>query len=113
MGFAVGWDHEHGRFRGYGVPAFCDAKDCDVEIDRGLGWICEGHACGCYDEDDLSVTTFVCEWHTCEDVDWSAVREHPDWLNHVLTSSSWQRWRAEQPALVEQYRRILSEGVAQ
>lgn len=29
-----------GREVGYGIAATCDAKDCDVLIDRGLGYIC-------------------------------------------------------------------------
>lgn len=107
MGWAVGWDGDHGRYRGYGVPAYCDAKGCQVEVDRGLGYVCEGDACGCYDEDDLSVTTFVCGEHACADVDWSDVPEHPDWINHLLTDESWHLWRTEHPEQVKAYRQQL------
>ena len=108
MGWAVGWDFDHGRHRGYGVPAYCDAKGCSVEIDRGLGYVCE--CWRCYDEeDDLSVTTFVCGEHTCADVDWADVPEHPTWLEHVLTDDSWEQWRTENPARVLAYREALSE----
>lgn len=106
MGWAVGWDYEHRRWRGYGVPAYCDAKDCIVEIDRGLGWVCECDAC--YDPDAvLSVTTFVCGDHTCADVDWADVPEHPDWIAHVTRCPSWEQWRTEYP---ERFAGLAAQG---
>lgn len=112
MGWAVGWDDDHNRHRGYGVPAYCDAwaTGCRAEIDRGFGWLCEGSACdrdygedgeesaGCLDRDDLEITTFVCGEHTCADVDESNLPpEHPDWVKHVTTDPSWAKWREENP----------------
>lgn len=110
MGWAVGDDREHNRFRGYGVPAFCDAKGCGEEIDRGLGYTCEGTTCdrpgedgedgvGCWDLDPLKKPTlFVCGKHTCADVDETDLpAEHPEWVAHLLTDDSWQKWRDENP----------------
>jgi len=41
-----------GRPSGYLVQATCDRRDCNVEIDRGLGWKCgqaeDGRGCGLY-----------------------------------------------------------------
>lgn len=111
MGWAVGYDREHGRWRGYGVPAYCDAKGCSAEIDRGFGYTCEGLACqranedgelvGCIDIDELEKNLFVCGEHTCADVDEDDLPpEHPDWAAHLLTDQSWQQWRDENPEKV-------------
>ena len=114
MNWAVGWDSEHRRHRGYGVPAYCDAwaAGCRVEIDRGFGYVCEGTTCdregedgedglGCWDLDDLEKNLFLCDEHTCADVDEDNLPpEHPDWVQHLLTDESWQQWRAENPERV-------------
>lgn len=95
MSWAVGWDFDHRRWLGYGVPAYCDAG-CGVEIDRGLGWRCE---CGAHPSDPLErPTLFVCSDHECTDVDENALPpEHPDWVDHLLTDGSWAQWRSENP----------------
>ena len=115
MGWAVGYDQDHDRFRGYGVPAYCDATGCGAEIDRGVGYACQGHECDiagdgtlradrewpCSDLDAVDVTIFVCGNHTCRDVDEANLPpEHPDWVRHLLTDSSWQQWRDEHPEKV-------------
>lgn len=105
MSWAVGWDVEHQRWRGYGVPAFCDATGCGVEIDRGLA-----HVCGCPfgEEDRLGHTIFLCGQHDCSDVDEDNLPpEHPDWLQHVLTDESWSQWRSENPDKVAAYTTAL------
>lgn len=95
MGWSVGWDSDHGRWRGYGVPAYCDAKGCDVEIDRGLGCICE---CDEHADDPVACTVFVCGEHTCADVDLADLTpEHPTWIAHVSTDDSWSQWREDYP----------------
>jgi len=73
MGWQIGY--HNGRDIGYGVPAECDHPGCQVQIDRGLGYVCGSkpyggeHGCG----------LFFCElhlqfgsWHsiTGEPVDW-------------------------------------------
>lgn len=99
MGWAVGWDSDHGRWRGYGVPAYCDAKGCRVEIDRGFSYVCEHIEDEDFDE--LEHPIFVCSEHTCADVDEADLpSEHPEWVEHVLTDDSWQRWRDEHPERV-------------
>src|SRR4051812_14066551 len=95
MGWAVGWDTEHNRWRGYGVPAYCDAKGCMVEIDRGLGYVCACETCSS-DDDQLDLATFVCGLHTCADVDGERP-EHPDWIAHVTSDESWSQWREDNP----------------
>lgn len=110
MSWAVGYDNDHGRWRGYGVPAYCDAyaAGCREEIDRGLGYVCDDHKWRLDDDefedyDDLSHTIFVCGKHTCADVDEDNLPpEHPDWVAHLLTDESWAQWRAENPGAVGQ-----------
>lgn len=109
MSWAVGWDFDHRRFRGYGVPAYCDAKDCREEIDRGLGFVCECDAEideeACWAIDAVTKTLFVCGEHTCADVDEDDLApEHPRWIRHLLTDSTWAKWREENPAEVEALR---------
>lgn len=104
MGWAVGYDDDHDRWRGYGVPAHCDATGCQVEIDRGLGWVCSAHL-GDEDFDDLEHPIFVCAEHSCADVDEAAIWqvEHPHWVAHILADTSWQQWRDENAARVAQF----------
>lgn len=108
MGWAVGFDYNLGRFRGYGVPAYCDAKGCRVEIDRGLGWVAipppENTDDGIEDEefDDLADGAyFTCAEHRHADVDATDLPpEHPDWIAHILADESWAKWRDENPQRV-------------
>jgi hypothetical protein len=112
MGWAVGWCSDNRRFRGYGVPAYCDAKGCRNEIDRGLGFVCDcdrivgddGYEEACWAVDALDKIVFVCSEHTCADVDPPDLPpEHPEWVAHVLNDESWSEWRMSNPRLVEQY----------
>lgn len=36
-------------------------------------------------------------------------KEHPDWLNHVLTDDSWDEWRNKNPEMTRKYQELLSE----
>lgn len=106
MGWAVGYDRDHDRWRGYGVPAYCDAKGCRTEIDRGFGYLCDCYDAGCVDVDELEKSIFVCGEHTCRDVDESDLpAEHPAWVRHLLTDASWAKWRDENPERVAAARR--------
>lgn len=103
MSWAVGWDRELNRHRGYGVPAYCDAKGCRVEIDRGLGFVAERYDIPDDEEwDDLDDGAYF----TCGDHEWGDIDdcdlppEHPDWIKHLLTDSSWAKWREENPERV-------------
>ena len=103
MGWAVGWDSTHGRWKGYGVPAYCDADGCMSEIDRGMGWGCECEECSGGFPD-----VFLCGKHAHEDViDAAATPEHPEWIEHLLTDESWAEWRKENPRRVTELTRIL------
>lgn len=104
MGWSVGWDYEHRRWKGYGVPAFCDVKDCGKTIDRGLGYA-QGE-----DKEDYLPDIFTCSDHDRDDVDEDNLpKEHPEWLEHILTDDSWEKWRSEEPAFVELYTQQLKE----
>ena len=109
MGWAVGWDRDLGRWRGYGVPAYCDAEGCRTEIDRGLSWVAipppeNPDEDGLEDEDfdDLADGAFfTCSAHRYTDVNPAALPpEHPEWVAHVLTDESWAKWRDENPEQV-------------
>ncbi len=115
MGWSIGYDSNWDRDIGYGVPAYCDHPGCDKEINRGLSYVCGGepyggeYGCGlffCADHQLLAVNEeqrygFICE-RCDEDKDpFEPKPEHPTWINHVLTDSSWQQWRDENPDKVE------------
>lgn len=106
MGWELGYDNRHERWVGYGVPAFCDHPGCNAEIDRGLGFKCEEEGCGC--------SKFYCERHRMEVESHTHVRpvwcEHPKWVEHLLTDSSWEKWRRENPAAVLQLRKARAQA---
>lgn len=45
MGWAYGTS-AGGREIGYGVEAVCDLNGCDVKIDRGIDYLCDGSRSG-------------------------------------------------------------------
>jgi ribosomal protein L24E len=124
MGYAVYRDpDDSSRWAGYAVPAECDWPDCAAKIDRGLGYKCEEH--GEYelqlngveiDEDDWDdnpdaeevwVENEGCGLFFCSEHE-NKTEEHgkivlrkPDsieWLRHMMTDESWERWRRENVA---------------
>jgi hypothetical protein len=128
MGWAVGWDSRTKRFRGYGVPAYCEEPGCPEKIDRGLAYACGGLDDGC--------GRFFCEGHlfylNLEDHDedcecgvdpdedcnfcsqcveglepYPLKPERRSWLKHVLSDSTWAQWRREEPKLAKEYRAQL------
>lgn len=122
MGWAVGWDANTGRFRGYGVPAYCEDPDCMVEIDRGLSYACGGWlgSCGRYfcemhltyaPVNELLIPGGSASCQRCLDGEepYSLKAEHPQWLTHVLNdeTKTWAEWRSENPGLAEVYRGML------
>lgn len=118
MGYAVGdeWVTSGHRFRGYGVTAWCDFPGCKSEIDRGMAYKCEEIVS--YDEDDEEVIAEGCGLYFCsehEDHESSThdeitklPDEHPEWIHHVFTDASWNKWRLENPDEVERYRKMLT-----
>lgn len=114
MSWSIGYDKFWSRDIGYGVPAKCDHPKCDVEIDRGLSYICGGEPDGAY-----GCGLFFCEEHLmyvlgdgvcspqicekCADNDGELFAPSPDvpvWNEHKLTCPSWQAWRNENPEWV-------------
>lgn len=62
----MGWSHgidanrkEGDQDIGYGVEAICDKPDCNVEIDRGLAYVCGGDPRG----GKFGCGRFFCEKH--------------------------------------------------
>lgn len=114
MGYAVGEGVFLGKFRwiGYGVPAYCDHPDCNVEIDRGMGYACN-HECGGY---YCSRHRFLPEimLNDNNEVEYCGClhehvqrEEHPKWLAFILNEESWEKWRKENPEVVEEYQNQL------
>lgn len=111
MGWAVGWDSLTGRFRGYGVVAYCEHPDCNRVIDRGLGRACMAHGNGLDEEDpDDYCGRFYCGDHYRDEDEPPPLKpEHQRWLRHVLIDASWKKWRKENPQRVERYHKDLAE----
>lgn len=106
MGWAVGYDDNHQRDIGYGVPSLCDHPDCNERIDRGLSYVCGGEPYG----GEYGCGLFFCGKHLsyyedgvqlCEQCgnDRSTFPPKPDleeWIRHKATDPSWDEWRKEQ-----------------
>jgi len=115
MGWSIGYDDNHNRDVGYGVPAHCDHPDCKAVIDRGISYVCGGaplggddgcglHFCG----DHLSAFGQLCEQCRAGKETFQAKPDHPDWVRWKLKDKSWQHWRDENPAMVETMSRALA-----
>lgn len=114
MGWAVGWDSDHNRWKGYGVPCMCEHPECAEKIDRGMSYLCEGCGlsfCGNHRIGD------ACE--RCTEIDdtgdrpngvepFSAKPESAEWLEHLRNDESWGEWRAT-PSNMAQLERWESE----
>lgn len=125
MSWAVGWDSNWYRDIGYGVTAYCDHPECDDEIDRGLGYVCGGEpyggeqGCGLYfcnrhlgyvELDDGELFGQICDRCIEGEPPFPPKPDHPEWLTHKLTHSSWRQWRDENPAQVDATRAELQAG---
>lgn len=105
MGWSIGWDSTWKRDIGYGVPAYCDHPGCLTEIDRGLGYVCGGEPFG----GETGCGLYFCGAHLCmdrqkplceaciKDRTFDPTPDHPRWVKHKLTHSSWKSWRLEHP----------------
>lgn len=116
MGWSIGYDSDWDRDIGYGVPATCDYPGCPVEINRGLGHVCGGEPyggeCGCglyFCGKHLFSTAEGQECERCLEgqAPFSPAPEHPQWIHHKLTATSWEEWRHENPEWVEASRTLL------
>lgn len=122
MGYAV-YRIGHGRWGGYGVPAYCEHPECSEEIDRGMAFACGGepgddHGCDMYfcekhreytgfkgngesypdylcdcDEDCECTYKEVCHPCASNEPSYPYKHEHPDWIKHLQTDESWKDWR--------------------
>lgn len=122
MGWAVG--EFEGRDIGYGVPAICDYPDCDLRIDRGLGYVC---GFGVPYGGDEGCGLFFCIEHgggslceRCDSIfpdDVEPFTPKPDvaeWSRHKLTDPTWKPWRDENPQQVEQLtKEMAAQGDSQ
>lgn len=98
------------RWAGYGVPAYCDHPKCNEKIDRGVNHICGGLNT---DYEDRDCRLHFCYQHLdhrqlCPNCarNRKAFKPKPDcseWVHHVLTHKSWQKWRSENPEYEKKY----------
>ena len=112
MGWSIGYDSNHERDIGYGVPAYCDHPGCNAKIDRGLGYVCGGEPYG----GDDGCGLFFCGTHgglgQCERCaagkePFDPAPDHPEWIAWKLHHESWEQWREENPEEVEALRATL------
>jgi len=116
MGYAVYW--ANGRWQGYGVPAYCDYPGCKEEIIRGIGhsidYVEIGSGMGyAHDEEENYPNVFCCSEHQDQELNsfMPEKKEHPKWLNHILTDDSWKQWREKEPEMVLKYKKMLKESI--
>src|SRR5262245_57017589 len=100
MGWSLGFDSHWDRDIGYGVPAWCDHPDCTVAIDRGLAYVCAEqmpyggeNGCGLYFCGQHHNALGKCERCQKNEPPFVPKPEHPDWIHHKATDSSWAEWR--------------------
>jgi len=104
MGYQIYWSNC--RWQGYGVPAYCDHKNCNNKIDRGMGYQHQD------DNDGATPNVIVCDDHRNASIRQTSIdykREHPEWLSHILNDESWEQWRDENKEVVKEYRDILAK----
>jgi hypothetical protein len=62
------------------------------------------------DDSGMTPNVFVCPEHAEKDInsfDVDYEKEHPEWLEWILTDESWEHWRNENPDIVKEYKRLL------
>lgn len=125
MSYSIGYDKRLERWVGYGVPAICDHPGCNKEIHRGLSYVCGndlyGGSDGCglhfceshletyyeinketQDEEALFEGNQVCKACGTFKDSFTPKPDTEEWANHMLTDSTWQEWRDENPEKVDQ-----------
>lgn len=116
MGYSVYWNFSQNRWSGYGVPAECDYPECNIPINRGMGYRCEEHygstEDGTEDMFENGCELFFCEEHLHDTDNHNGIEpkgERAEWLRHVLSDDSWEEWREENPKEVSQYQTLLED----
>lgn len=109
MGWAIGYDHQWNRFRGYEVPSECEHPDCDEDICRGVDSLCS--ICGlsfCYKH---LLSDNLCS--RCEEGEepFEPKPETDQWIDWIATHESWQQWRDEKQSYThDQIRNCFGSG---
>lgn len=118
MGWAVGYDTHWRRDIGYGVPAACDYPGCAAEIDRGLRHVCcdsepygGEHGCGLYFCPEHQ-SHGGCTHAFKDDPEYRPSPDATEWLEWKLTDDSWERWRQENSAEVDELKAELASRAA-
>lgn len=123
------------RFAGYGVPAFCEHPECNKEIDRGVSYACgdepfseygcdryfcsehlstilinnrTGKECAHKKNCDCSCIN-LCEMCEVGQAPFPYKKEHPKWVKHILSDSSWKEWRKNNKEKVVELKQIKKE----
>lgn len=114
MSWAVGYDSNWRRDVGYGVPAYCDHPNCEVEIDRGLANVCGGEpyggefGCGLYfcaahlffplNKEAAQYMHYcqMCDRCSSRKKPFQPSKDHADWIHHKSTDPTWAEWRKDQ-----------------
>ena len=115
MGWEVGYNCKWDRDIGYGVPAHCDHPGCDKMIDRGMAYMCGAaqhagkHGCGLYFCGDHLSMNCRCERCRAGEPPFEPKPDHPEWIRWKLFHTSWQKWRAENPATVQAMTEALAK----
>lgn len=121
MSWSIGYDSKWSRDVGYGVPAVCDHPECNEKIVRGLSYVCGSEpyggtrGCGLYFcSRHLSVSPkldLLCEkCYPRVKKPFKPKADHPDWIHHKLTDSTWEAWRQENPEEVKKLNLQLKGG---
>jgi len=119
MSWEIGYDNNHQRDIGYGVPSICDHPDCNEEIDRGLSYVCGGEpyggerGCGLffcgehlfYD----GVRTHLCERCIENKPQFTKKPDVKEWIEWKLSDDSWSEWRSENVDKVNELKEIEVE----
>lgn len=117
MGWAVGFDSNHNRDIGYGVPAICDHPECSAVIDRGLSYVCGNdvyggeRGCGLFFCADHLSGECLCERCQSGGEHFALKPDVAEWIEWKLSDESWQRWRDENPDKVMVLREQIKTAV--
>ena len=113
MSWSVGYDENWKRDIGYDVPCECDHPECNLEIHRGLAYVCGSepyggeYGCGlyfCYSHlYSLGIgkgTYQLCDRclennlnYDCESETYPPKPDLKEWVEWKLTDKSWEEWR--------------------
>ena len=136
MGYSV-YEIWNNRWGGYWVPAICEHPDCNEEIDRWMSYACwwepfSEYWCDRYfcekhtkmktidnfwdtvtednykkeDEDNYEFKE-VCERCLNNKEPFSYKPESKEWLEHLINDESWEKWRENNPKILEKYKEQL------